>query len=57
MVDERRIYKVGNLACKVEVTGHHSCVRCTDTGVWPLVRPTEPVVTVTIGRIVRRKRT
>lgn len=56
MVDERRIYKVGDLACKVEVTGTHSCVKVTDSGIWPLVRPTEPSITVTIGHIVRRKK-
>jgi hypothetical protein len=57
VVDERRIYKtLGGLACKVEVTGHHTCVKCTDSGVWPLVHPTEPKIKVTIGRLVRRKR-
>jgi len=57
VVDERRIYKtLGGLACKVEVTGTHSCVKVTDSGIWPLARPTEPTITVTIGHIVKRKK-
>ena len=57
VVDERRIYKtLDGLACKVEVTGTHACVKVTDSGIWPLARPTEPTITVTIGHIVRKKR-
>ena len=57
MVDERRIYKtLDGLACKVEVTGSHRCVKVTDSGVWPLANPTEPKIKVTIGHIVRRRK-
>jgi hypothetical protein len=53
---ERRIYKTASgLACKVEVVGSHRCVKVDETGVWPLVNELKPKITVTIGKLVRRK--